>query len=319
MAAITVRELTRRFGDFTAVDRVTFDVEAGEIFGFLGANGAGKSTTIRMLCGLLRPTSGSATVGGVDVSRDPEGVKRRIGYMSQRFSLYERLTVDQNITFFGGIYGLSGERLDARRAFVLDMAGLRGRERAMTSALSAGWRQRLALGCAILHEPPIVFLDEPTGGVDPLSRRQFWRLIGELASAGVAVLVTTHYLDEAEHCDRIAIIQAGRLAALGTVQELKSVFASRQIVEARSPRPVELMRALEAMPEVEKTSIFGTAVHAVLRTRGTTPEALGARLRQSGIEVTECGTVEPSLEDVFLDLALAAVPQHERTGAGVLQ
>jgi ABC-2 type transport system ATP-binding protein len=304
--AIDVRHLTRRFGEFVAVDDVSFQVGAGEIFGFLGSNGAGKSTTIRMMCGLLRPTSGTAVVGGIDVGRDPEGVKRRIGYMSQRFSLYERLTVNQNITFFGGIYGLSGERLDARRAFVLDMAGLRGREHTLTSALSAGWRQRLALGCAILHEPPIVFLDEPTGGVDPLSRRQFWRLIGELARAGVAVLVTTHYLDEAEHCDRIAIIQAGRLAALGTVQELKSAFESRPIVEVRSPRPVELMRALEAMPEVEKTSIFGTAVHAVLRARATTPDLLAARLRQSGIVVTECGLVEPSLEDVFLDLALAA-------------
>jgi ABC-2 type transport system ATP-binding protein len=317
--AIDVRHLTRRFGDFVAVDDVSFQVGAGEIFGFLGSNGAGKSTTIRMMCGLLRPTSGTAFVGGIDVGGDPEGVKRRIGYMSQRFSLYEQLTVNQNITFFGGIYGLSGERLDARRSFVLDMAGLRGRAHTLTSALSAGWRQRLALGCAILHEPPIVFLDEPTGGVDPLSRRQFWRLIGELASAGVAVLVTTHYLDEAEHCDRIAIIQAGRLAALGTVQELKSVFSARPIVEVRSPRPVELMRALEAMPEVEKTSIFGTAVHAVLRTRGTTLEALAARLRQSGIEVAECVMVEPSLEDVFLDLALAAAPQRRRTGAGALQ
>jgi ABC-2 type transport system ATP-binding protein len=225
MNAIEVRHLTRRFGAFVAVDDVTFDVQPGEIFGFLGSNGAGKSTTIRMLCGLLRPTSGSATVGGVDVSRDPEGVKRRIGYMSQRFSLYEKLTVDQNIAFFGGIYGLRGERLAGRRAFALEMAGLRGREATLTGALSAGWRQRLALGCAILHQPPIVFLDEPTGGVDPLSRRRFWRLIDELARGGTTVLVTTHYLDEAENCHRIAIINAGRLAAMGTTQELKAEFA----------------------------------------------------------------------------------------------
>jgi ABC-2 type transport system ATP-binding protein len=170
MNAIEVRHLSRRFGSFVAVNDISFDVRAGEIFGFLGSNGAGKSTTIRMLCGLLRPTSGTAIVGGIDVNADPEGVKRRIGYMSQRFSLYEKLTVDQNITFFGGIYGLAGDRLVARRGFVLDMAGLRGRENTLTGALSAGWRQRLALGCAILHEPPIVFLDEPTGGVDPLSR-----------------------------------------------------------------------------------------------------------------------------------------------------
>ena len=308
MNAIEVRNLTRRFGDFVAVNDISFDVRAGEIFGFLGSNGAGKSTTIRMLCGLLRPTSGTAIVGGIDVTRDPEGVKRRIGYMSQRFSLYEKLTVDQNITFFAGIYGLSKERFDARRAFVLDMAGLRGRENTLTGDLSAGWRQRLALGCAILHEPPIVFLDEPTGGVDPLSRRQFWRLIDDLSRAGVAVLVTTHYLDEAEHCHRIAIIQAGRLAAHGTVKELKSIFASRPILEVRAVEPVAAMRALDDMPEVEKTSIFGTTVHAVLRSSDVTTETIAARLNAAGIPPVSCTFVEPSLEDVFLDVA-------ERTAA----
>ena len=303
MNAIEVRHLTRRFGSFLAVNDVSFDVRAGEVFGFLGSNGAGKSTTIRMLCGLLRPSSGSARVGGLDVMADPEGVKRRIGYMSQRFSLYEKLTVDQNIAFFGGIYGLDVERLAARRAFVLDMAGLRGREGTLTGALSGGWRQRLALGCAILHEPPIVFLDEPTGGVDPLSRRQFWRLIDDLSRAGVAVLVTTHYLDEAEHCHRVAIIQAGRLAAHGTVTELKAIFASRPILEVRAAEAVAAMRALDAMPEVEKTSIFGTAVHAVLRSRETTPASIAARLESVGIPPLSCGVVEPSLEDVFLDVA----------------
>jgi ABC-2 type transport system ATP-binding protein len=193
--AIEAADLSRRFGAFLAVDRVSFSVRRGEIFGFLGSNGAGKTTTIRMLCGLLKPSSGTARVGGVDVTRDPEGVKRRIGYMSQRFSLYDLLTVDQNIRFFGGIYGLPRARLAERRAFVLDLAGLRGREGLLTRDLSGGWRQRLALGCAILHEPPIVFLDEPTGGVDPLSRRQFWRLIERLAASGITVLVTTHYLD----------------------------------------------------------------------------------------------------------------------------
>jgi len=301
--AIDVRHLTRRFGDFVAVNDVSFDVRPGEIFGFLGSNGAGKSTTIRMLCGLLRPTSGTAAVGGIEVSRDPEGVKRRIGYMSQRFSLYEKLTVDQNIAFFGGIYGLAGDRFASRRDFILDMAGLRGREATLTGELSAGWRQRLALGCAILHEPPIVFLDEPTGGVDPLSRRKFWRLIDELARKGVAVLVTTHYLDEAEHCHRLAIIEAGRLAAFGTVPELKSTFRDRPILEIRAARPVDAMRALDAMPEVEKTSIFGTAVHAVLRHAGLGPDDIVARLRAAGHEVSECSPVEPSLEDVFLDLA----------------
>ncbi len=214
--AIDVQRLTRRFGDFVAVNDLSFQVGKGEVFGFLGANGAGKSTTIRMLCGLLRPTSGTALVGGIDVGSDPEGVKRHIGYMSQKFSLYEALTVDQNIRFFGGVYGLSGPRFEERRQFVLDMAGLRGREKTVTRSLSGGWRQRLALGCAVLHQPPIVFLDEPTGGVDPVSRRQFWDLIGNLASTGVTVLVTTHYLDEAEHCHRLAIIHRGQMVALGS-------------------------------------------------------------------------------------------------------
>ena len=310
MNSIEVRQLTRRFGAFVAVDGLTFDVRQGEIFGFLGSNGAGKSTTIRMLCGLLRPSSGTARVGGVDVGSDPEGVKQRIGYMSQRFSLYEKLTVDQNIAFFGGIYGLTGERFAARRAFALDMAGLRGRESVLTGSLSAGWRQRLSLGCAILHEPPIVFLDEPTGGVDPLSRRRFWRLINELARMGTTVLVTTHYLDEAEHCHRVAIIHAGRLAALGTVAELKQVFAGRPILEVRGPRPVEAMRRLDEMPEVEKTSVFGTAVHAVLRSNAGATQAsplhvtgvIAARFQEAGLPAT-CTVVNPSLEDVFLDIA----------------
>jgi ABC-2 type transport system ATP-binding protein len=303
MNAIEVRHLTRRFGNFVAVNDVSFEVRAGEIFGFLGSNGAGKSTTIRMLCGLLQPTSGAATVGGIDVVRDPESVKKRIGYMSQRFSLYEALTVDQNIAFFGGVYGLSGARLAARRDFVLEMAGLRGRERELTRSLAGGWRQRLALGCAILHEPPIVFLDEPTGGVDPLSRRRFWRLIETLSASGVAVLVTTHYLDEAEHCQRIAIIQAGRLAAHGTVNELKDIFKSRPILEVRAANAVGAMRALDAMPGVEKTSIFGTAVHAVLKEDAPDSQGIAARLEAAGIQVISCDLVPPSLEDVFLDVA----------------
>jgi ABC-2 type transport system ATP-binding protein len=304
--AIVARHLTRRFGRFVAVDDVSFEVRAGEIFGFLGSNGAGKSTTIRMLCGLLQPSSGTALVGGVDVGREPERVKPRIGYMSQRFSLYEKLTVDQNIAFFGGIYGLSGARLAERRGFVLEMAGLRGRENDLTSSLSGGWRQRLALGCAILHEPPIVFLDEPTGGVDPLSRRRFWRLIDTLARSGIAVLVTTHYLDEAEHCHRIAIIQAGKLAALGTVAELKGIFADRPIIEVRADRPVETMRLLDAMPEVEKTSIFGTSVHAVMRSADVSAHEIGGRLTNALQEPVATALVAPSLEDVFLDLAMRA-------------
>ena len=300
--AIEVRQLTRRFGAFVAVDNLSFDVRRGEIFGFLGSNGAGKSTTIRMLCGLLRPSSGTARVGGVDVARDPEAVKQRIGYMSQRFSLYELLTVDQNIQFFGGVYGLDASRLAERRRFVLEMAGLAGRESALARDLSGGWRQRLALGCAILHEPSILFLDEPTGGVDPLSRRQFWRLIDTLSQQGVTVLVTTHYLDEAERCHRVALIHAGRLAVLGTTTEVKSIFKDRAIFEVRAPDAVAVMRALDAMSDVEKTSLFGTAVHAVIRSRSIDAAALEQRLRAEKLLLHGVVEVLPSLEDVFLDV-----------------
>ena len=307
--AIDVRSLSRHFGNFVAVKDLSFTVKQGEIFGFLGANGAGKSTTIRMLCGLLRPTSGTALVGGLDVRRDPEGVKRRIGYMSQKFSLYEALTVDQNIRFFGGIYGLRGRRFDDRRKFILDMAGLANRGNTLARELPGGWRQRLALGCAILHEPAIVFLDEPTGGVDPLSRRRFWDLIGDLSRQGVTVLVTTHYLDEAEHCHRIAIIQAGQLAAMGTASELKQVFAARPIVEVHASKPVDTMALLDRHEAVEKTSLFGTAVHAVMRSSDVDPQRLASALSSQGIDVHSIGIVTPSLEDVFLDVV-------DRVGAG---
>ena len=306
MDAIVVRNLTRRFGAFVAVDAVSFDVKAGEIFGFLGSNGAGKSTTIRMLCGLLEPTSGTALVGGIDVKKDPEGVKARIGYMSQKFSLYELLSVDQNIRLYAELYGVDPARFAERRKFVIEMAGLRGRERALPRDLPGGFRQRLALGCAILHEPPILFLDEPTGGVDPISRRQFWRLIDELSRSGVTVLVTTHYLDEAEYCHRIALIHAGKLAALGTTGELKQVFADRPIVELQTPDPVGVMRALDTMDEVEESSLFGTAVHAVLAPGGRGSEWLSETLRHKGLQVGSAERVQASLEDVFLDVVQKA-------------
>ncbi|MPY91110.1 MAG: ATP-binding cassette domain-containing protein [Luteitalea sp.] len=310
---IDVRELTRRFGDFTAVDHVTFDIARGEIFGLLGANGAGKSTTIRMLCGLLKPTSGTAHVDGIDVGRDPEGVKHRLGYMSQKFSLYEQLTVDQNIRFYAGIYGLEGKRYRTRRQFVLEMAGLEGREQTLTVSLPVGWRQRLALGCAIMHEPPVVFLDEPTGGVDPLSRRQFWRLIESMAHAGTTILVTTHYLDEAEHCHRLALIHAGRLAALGTTTDFKRVFDERPIVEIHTADPVAVMNTLDGQTQVETTSLFGTAVHAVLSSRTLGPDVVRGWLAAAGLSATDVVTVAPSLEDVFLDL----VSQNRGQGPGV--
>ena len=231
--AVVVRELSKRFGDFTAVDRISFEVARGEVFGFLGPNGAGKSTTIRMLCGILAPSGGSGTVAGFDVASEPEKIKASIGYMSQRFSLYEDLTVEENIDFFSGIYRIPRERKAARKEWAIRMAGLEGHRRSRTAVLSGGWKQRLALGCAVLHEPPVLFLDEPTSGVDPMSRRRFWDLIYEMASAGTTVFVTTHYMDEAEYCGRLGLIYRGGLIALGSPAELKDRLARGEDARGR--------------------------------------------------------------------------------------
>jgi ABC-2 type transport system ATP-binding protein len=298
--AIEVKSLVKRFGDFTAVDGVSFEVERGRIFGFLGANGAGKSTTIRMLCGLLDPTSGSATVGGHDIRREPEQVKRAIGYMSQRFSLYEDLSVSENIRFFGGAYGLTRKAVDARLAWVLEMAGLEGRERSLTRTLSVGWKQRLALGCAVLHEPRIVFLDEPTGGVDPASRRRFWELINGLSEGGITVFVTTHYLDEAEYCNDIRLIHAGRIVAGGSPQELKTRYIENPILEVSCDRTVEAMEILQKEPWVLETSIFGLALHISVGDEEEGKRLVRARLARAGIAVDRVDRIMPSLEDVFI-------------------
>jgi ABC-2 type transport system ATP-binding protein len=298
-AVIEVRHLGKRFGAFTAVDDLSFDVQAGEVFGLLGSNGAGKSTAIRMLCGLLQPSAGRASVLGVDVARDPEGVKRRIGYMTQRFSLYDDLSVRQNLEFFGGVYGLGRDALRARVAWALETADLRGGEERLTGALAAGWKQRLALACALLHEPRVVFLDEPTGGVDPLSRRRFWGLIDALAGQGVTLIVTTHYLDEAERCDRVALMHAGRLIALGTVGELKQVFAGRVLLEVATPRFLEAQEILEREPFVLEAALFGTRLHVVV---GASEEAARVRavLERAGHAGVTAEPVVPSLEDVFI-------------------
>jgi len=298
--AIEVKSLVKRFGDFTAVDSVSFEVGRGRIFGFLGANGAGKSTTIRMLCGLLDPTSGTATVGGYDIRREPERVKRAIGYMSQRFSLYEDLTVAENIRFFGGAYGLARKAVDARLAWVLEMAGLEGRERSLTRTLSVGWKQRLALGCAVLHEPRIVFLDEPTGGVDPASRRRFWELINGLSEGGITVFVTTHYLDEAEYCNDIRLIHAGRIVAGGSPQELKTRYIKNPILEVSCDRTVEAMEILQGEPWVLETSIFGLTLHISVAGEEEGARLVRARLAQAGIAVDRVDRIMPSLEDVFI-------------------
>ena len=298
--AVETRELTKRFGAFTAVDRVSLSVSEGEIFGFLGANGAGKSTTIRMLCGLLAPTSGRASVLGVDVARDPEGVKRRIGYMSQRFSLYDDLTVAQNLRFFGGVYGLRGAQARERETWALHMSGLEGKEHRLTGELPGGWKQRLALACAVLHRPRVVFLDEPTSGVDPISRRRFWRLIDEMAASGVTVFVTTHYLDEAEYCHRLALIHAGRLVALGTVSELKRVFAGDAVLEVTAPAVGPALEVISEQPWATETSVFGTRIHVVVRDADEGRREIERLLAGAGNPATSIERILPSLEDVFI-------------------
>ncbi len=317
-AAVELRELSKRFGAFTAVDRVSLRVNEGEIFGFLGANGAGKSTTIRMLCGLLRPTSGTGLVLGIDVAKDPEGVKRRIGYMSQRFSLYDDLTVAQNLRFFGGVYGLEGTLGREREAWAVQMAGLEGKEHRLTGELPGGWKQRLALACAVMHRPRVVFLDEPTSGVDPISRRRFWRLIDEMAASGVTVFVTTHYLDEAEYCDRLALIHAGRLVALGEVAELKRVFGGNAVLEVVAPRVGDALETLGAQPWALETSVFGTRVHVVVGDAEAGRRQVADALAAAGNEAASIERIVPSLEDVFIHHVEAAdrAQPAEAAGAG---
>jgi ABC-2 type transport system ATP-binding protein len=300
--AVQVSHLTRRFGSFTAVDDISFAVQKGEIFGFLGPNGAGKSTTIRMLCGLLGPSSGEGTVGGRDIHREAEKIKQHIGYMSQKFSLYEDLTVSENIDFYGGIYGLAGNRLAERRSWALALAGLVEHQTSLTATLSGGWKQRLALACAILHEPPVIFLDEPTSGVDPISRRRFWELIAAMAGQGITVFVTTHYMEEAEYCDRIALIYGGRMIASGSPLQLKTEAMHDAIIDLRCPDPEALLAPLKALPEIRDAVLFGAGLHLVAPD-GPAGEAAVHRLL-ADCDSTEI-TVErilPSMEDVFISL-----------------
>ena len=300
-SAVAVQELTKKFGDFTAVDRVTFEVEPGEIFGFLGPNGAGKTTTIRMLSGLLQPTSGEARVAGFDVRTETEAVKHRIGYMSQLFSLYGDLTVDENIAFFAGLYGVSGERLAARRAWVLHMAGLEDHRTQLTGELSLGWKQRLALGCAVLHEPPILFLDEPTSGVDPIARRSFWELIYSLADGGTTVLVSTHYMEEAEYCHRLALMNRARLIALDTPAAIKRMMREPLLEIATAQGPA-VAQALQGQPGVVEAAMFGRAVHCAVEDAEAAAASLPALLAARGLSVEGVRTIQPSLEDVFVAL-----------------
>ncbi len=303
MNAIEVNNLTKKFGAFTAVDNVNFTVKQGEIFGFLGANGAGKSTTIRMLIGVLEPTSGDALVGGYSIMKDPEMVKRNIGYMSQKFSLYNDLTVAENIRFYAGVYGLDGKKYEERKKWVLKVANLENMENALTSSLPGGIKQRLALGTAVIHEPKIVFLDEPTSGVDPISRRNFWDLINDLSAGGTTVLVTTHYLDEAEFCNDIILINAGKIVAQGNSKELKTNYIKNPILEIETDRTVDSLEILDKEKWVGETSVFGNYIHIILNDDTITEKNIIQLLQeQNGINVKRVERIVPTLEDVFIHL-----------------
>lgn len=298
--AVNVEKLTRTFGDFVAVDDISLKVSTGEIFGFLGPNGAGKSTTIRMLCGLLLPTSGEGTVGGFDIITQSERIKQNIGYMSQRFSLYDDLTVEENINFFSGIYSVSESTKTARKDWALEMAGLGDKRDTLTRTLPGGYKQRLALGCAILHEPAILFLDEPTSGVDPISRRNFWNLIYEMAKAGTTVFVTTHYMDEADYCDRLALIYRGRIIAEGAPNELRRNFMTRDVLEIEAEPLVAAMNSLER--QGVEAAIFGSVLHATVKDAKKEIPRLRKIMTDSDISIGRINKIVPSLEDVFVTL-----------------
>ena len=294
--------MVKTFGSFTAVDHISFTVHRGEVFGFLGPNGAGKSTTIRILCGLLRPTSGQGLVEGLDVMTQSEAIKEIIGYMSQQFSLYEDLTVEENIDFYGGIYKIPPAKAKERKQWVLEMAGLTERRRSLTRTLATGWKQRLALGCAIIHEPPVLFLDEPTSGVDPISRRQFWDLIYTLSERGVTVFVTTHYMDEAENCHRLALIYRGKLSAMGTPHELREMTMDRAVLALEGPNILEWMDGLEKLDQCAEVAVFGNTLHITADDAETATLEIRTFLTDRSIRDFRLEQVEPSLEDVFVDL-----------------
>ena len=308
--SVDIRGLVKRFGDFVAVDHVTLSVPQGQIFGFLGPNGAGKSTTIRILCGLLDPTEGEATVAGFDVRTETESIKRSIGYMSQKFSLYDDLTVGENIDFFSGIYGVEKSRRPERKAYVLKMAGLTEKSDMMTRLLAGGWKQRLALGCAILHEPPVLFLDEPTSGVDPIARRSFWELIYQLSAAGQTIFVSTHYMDEAEYCHRMALMYQGRVVALGTPEELKHSLSSHHIFEVE---PEDLLGAMDALTKtagLSDVAVFGSGLHVTARDAAEGERLIGASLASAGVGFGGLHKILPSMEDVFV----AVIEEEDRKG-----
>jgi ABC-2 type transport system ATP-binding protein len=305
-----VENLVKRFGDFVAVDRLSLTVRKGEVFGFLGPNGAGKSTTIRMLCGLLKPTSGHAMVAGFDVARQPEAVRQNIGYMSQKFSLYNDLKVIENLRLFAGLYSVPSKDLQARIEWALSMANLKGQENLITATLPGGWKQRLALGCAVLHRPPIIFLDEPTSGVDPISRRQFWDLIHQMAEQGVTVFVTTHYMEEAEYCNRLALIFRGKMVALGSPSELKRDSMKGELLLVECEPLGKAVEALQSAPGVSDAAVFGNALHLVVPDADAAGPQIKSYLADHGIAVARMEKIRPSLEDVFVSLTTAREAQE---------
>ena len=298
--AVTVENLEKRFGDFQAVNKVSFQVKRGEIFGFLGPNGAGKSTTIRMLCGILAPTAGKANVIGFDVFREAEQIKSHIGYMSQKFSLYEDLTVEENIDFYSGIYRIPKEDKKTRKDWVIKMSGLEEHRNSLTAILPGGWRQRLALGCALLHKPPVIFLDEPTSGVDPISRRNFWDLIYQLAAEGVTVFVTTHYMDEAEYCDRLAMIYRGELVAIGTPDELKIRYMNADILNLECPDPFKMLQVVTGISVIKEAALFGRGLHLTVADSQAAMPVIVTALQAQKADYTRLEKIRPSLEDVFV-------------------
>ena len=300
--AVVVRDLEKRFGKFVAVSSVSFEVARGEIFGFLGSNGAGKSTVIRMLVGLLTPTSGSGRVAGFDVGTEAENIKKHIGYMSQKFSLYEDLTVEENINLYSGIYRIDRAKKKQRKEWVLEMAGLRDHRHSRTSILSAGWKQRLALGCAVLHEPEIIFLDEPTSGVDPISRRQFWDLINDLAGKGVTVFVTTHYMDEAEYCDRLGLMDRGELIAVGTPGSVKADLMKDDILDVHCQRPQDAIADIEQLASVKDVALFGRGLHVVVENAEVAIAEIRKSLESKSFVIERIEVIPPTLEDVFVSL-----------------
>ncbi len=298
--SVQATQLTRKFGDFIAVDQINFDIPKGEIFGLLGPNGAGKTTTIRMLCGILTPTSGEARVLGFDVARQAEQVKQRIGYMSQKFSLYNDLTVSENLDFYANLYGIPREKVKPRIAELIEMSGLRGHEKQLTGDLSGAWRQRLALACAIVHEPPMIFLDEPTAGVDPVSRREFWEMIYTMAGHGVSVLATTHYMDEAEFCNVIGMMYRSRLIALNDPDSLKDAMKG-VLYEVDCHEPGRAEKILLGLSAVQDVAAHGVILHALM-TDENEKVLLEKTLQDNGIVIDRIERVLPTLEDVFVSL-----------------